>query len=65
MRHPMDGGARMVSVLESKRGGGAMSLEVGSPAPDFTLPDSLDRPTSLAALWRERPLALVFLRHFG
>jgi hypothetical protein len=31
----------------------------------LTLPDASGVPRHLAALWAERPLVLVFLRHFG
>jgi hypothetical protein len=30
-----------------------------------TLPDAAGEPHRLAALWAERPVVLVFLRHFG
>jgi hypothetical protein len=31
----------------------------------LTLPGSDGTPHRLGALWRERPVVLVFLRHFG
>jgi peroxiredoxin len=37
----------------------------GDKAPDLRLRDSSGAEVSLADLWRERPLVLVFLRHFG
>jgi peroxiredoxin len=37
-------------------------LQVGAFAPDLTLPDALNRPVSLAALWRKGPLVLIFYR---
>ena len=40
-------------------------LAVGDPAPDLVLLDAEERPVFLSALWKERPLALIFLRHFG
>jgi peroxiredoxin len=40
-------------------------LSVGDPAPDLVLLDAAERPVFLSALWRERPLVLIFLRHFG
>jgi hypothetical protein len=40
-------------------------LAVGEPAPDLVLLDAEEREVRLSALWRERPLALIFLRHFG
>jgi peroxiredoxin len=44
-----------------------MSLpsQIGDPAPDATLPDHNDAPTSLSSLWAERPVLLLFWRHFG
>jgi peroxiredoxin len=38
---------------------------LGDKAPDVVLRDSNDDEIRLSSLWRERPLALVFLRHFG
>jgi hypothetical protein len=38
---------------------------VGDAAPDLVLLDPDERPVFLSALWKERPLALIFLRHFG
>lgn len=40
-------------------------LSVGDAAPDLVLLDADERPVFLSALWKERPLALIFLRHFG
>ena len=40
-------------------------LAVGDAAPDLVLLDAEERPVFLSALWKERPLALIFLRHFG
>jgi hypothetical protein len=40
-------------------------LEVGQPAPDVAFLAEGDREVSLASLWRDAPIALVFLRHFG
>jgi peroxiredoxin len=39
--------------------------QAGDPAPDAILPDNEGNPTALSALWRERPLLLLFWRHFG
>lgn len=39
--------------------------QVGDPAPDATLPDHEGRSIALSSLWRERPLLLLFWRHFG
>jgi len=40
-------------------------LSVGDAAPDLVLLDAEERSLLLSALWRERPLAAIFLRHFG
>lgn len=40
-------------------------LAVGDAAPDLVLLDADERPVILSALWKQRPLALIFLRHFG
>jgi len=32
---------------------------------DVTLPDQDGAPVRLGDLWRERPVALVWLRHYG
>ena len=40
-------------------------LNVGDAAPDVTLADGSGTPVRLSDLWRERPLLLVFLRHYG
>ena len=40
-------------------------IEVGDKAPDSTLLDSRGEQVTLSSLWRERPLVVVFLRHFG
>jgi hypothetical protein len=47
------------SVLRMKE------LAVGDAAPDLVLLDAEERPVFLSALWKERALALIFLRHFG
>jgi peroxiredoxin len=38
---------------------------LGDKAPDVVLSDSNGDEVRLSSLWRERPLVLVFLRHFG
>ena len=38
---------------------------VGDPAPDVELRDETDQLVRLSALWQVRPLALLFVRHFG
>ena len=40
----------------------ARALQDRAFAPDLTLPDALNRPVSLAALWRKGPLVLIFYR---
>ena len=40
-------------------------LALGDAAPDLVLLDAEERPVFLSALWKQGPLALVFLRHFG
>jgi peroxiredoxin len=40
-------------------------LAIGDDAPDLTLPDHSAQPVRLADRWSERPLVLLFLRHFG
>jgi hypothetical protein len=40
-------------------------LAVGDAAPDLVLLDAEERPVFLSALWKQKPLALIFLRHFG
>jgi peroxiredoxin len=37
----------------------------GDPAPDAELPDHEDRLVRLSSLWVERPLLVLFWRHFG
>src|SRR4051794_36818474 len=39
--------------------------QIGDRAPDATLPDHEDRPVTLSTLWAERPLLVLFWRHFG
>lgn len=43
----------------------APAPSVGAAASDSTLTDNEGRPVRLSDLWREKPLILVFLRHFG
>ena len=40
-------------------------LAVGMAAPDLELLDAEERTVTLSSLWRQAPLALIFLRHFG
>ncbi|HEY3331847.1 MAG TPA: peroxiredoxin-like family protein [Capsulimonadaceae bacterium] len=38
---------------------------VGHPAANLALPNTEGEPTELVSLWREKPLIIVFLRHYG
>jgi len=40
-------------------------LTVGDPAPDAVLRNHEDQELKLSSLWHERPLVLLFVRHFG
>jgi len=40
-------------------------LEVGQRAPDPVVLDGSGREVPLSTFWRERPVVLAFLRHFG
>lgn len=42
-----------------------MALEIGQPAPDVTLLNPQGEPITLSSLWRQGPILLTFLRHFG
>ena len=39
--------------------------QVGDPAPDIELPDASGRIRLLSEWWSDRPVHLIFLRHFG
>jgi hypothetical protein len=39
--------------------------QIGDAAPGVTIRDTDGHPLELAALWRDQPVALVFIRHFG
>ena len=41
------------------------TLAVGDAAPDLVIADAAGVAVRLSELWRERPLLLVFLRHYG
>jgi peroxiredoxin len=43
----------------------ARRLRAGEHAPELTLTNVHSEPVALSALWRERPILLTFLRHFG
>jgi peroxiredoxin len=40
-------------------------LSEGDAAPDQTLVDDQGTTMHLSDLWRQRPLVLLFVRHFG
>ena len=40
-------------------------VDKGDVAPDVSLKDETGAEVQLAAYWAERPIALVFVRHFG
>ena len=40
----------------------AQALQLGDAVPDLTLPDALNTPVRLAALWQRGPLVLIFYR---
>ena len=43
-----------------------MKLEPGAKAPDFTFERGGDGTRlALSELWRDKPLVVAFLRHFG
>jgi hypothetical protein len=42
-----------------------MHPEVGERAPDAEVLALDGTPTRISALWADKPLALVFLRHYG
>jgi hypothetical protein len=42
-----------------------VALEIGQPAPEVVFLAEGDREVPLASLWRDAPVVLVFLRHFG
>jgi peroxiredoxin len=43
----------------------AKRLAPGDAAPDYKVFDASGREVALADLWREGPVVLAFLRHFG
>jgi len=40
-------------------------LRVGDPAPDLSLLDAEERSVALSSFWKQAPLVLIHLRHFG
>lgn len=43
----------------------SMPPQTGDPAPDPSLPDHEGREARLSSYWAERPLLILFWRHFG
>ncbi|MFN8485422.1 MAG: hypothetical protein U0768_20470 [Anaerolineae bacterium] len=39
--------------------------QVGEQAPDLLVKNAIGRVVPLANYWRDQPIVLVFLRHFG
>lgn len=42
-----------------------LPLQVGDQAPDFELLDSTNKQVKLSHLWSEKPLLILFWRHYG
>ena len=42
-----------------------MTIQVGDPAPNATFSRSQGDEVALADLWRDGPVVIAFLRHFG
>jgi hypothetical protein len=42
-----------------------MTAEPAPALADLVLPDDAGRPVRLGDTWRERPVVLAFLRHYG
>ncbi len=63
-RQPPEVRAVMQKAIEDLRASGIMDrvAKVGTPAPDFTLPNVAGRPASLAALRARGPVVLSFYR---
>lgn len=40
-------------------------LQIGDVAPDVALRDDGNQPVLLSERWRQQPLVLFFIRHFG
>ena len=41
------------------------AIQVDQPMPELILRDADERAVRASDLWREQPIVLVFLRHFG
>jgi hypothetical protein len=63
-RIPPDAQAIMRRSIEDLRASGIMErvARVGTPAPDFTLPNAADAPVRLQALLARGPVVLSFYR---
>ncbi len=63
-RQPPEVRAVMQKAIEDLRASGIMDrvAKVGTPAPDFTLPNVADQPVRLAALRARGPVVLSFYR---
>lgn len=61
---PARGGVCPAKLDERPPGASALRMNLADLA-RIELRDSSDRPQRLGALWAERPVVLVFLRHFG
>ena len=63
-RQPPEVRAVMQKAIEDLRASGIMAsvAKVGTPAPDFTLPNVAGQPASLAALRARGPVVLSFYR---
>jgi peroxiredoxin len=42
-----------------------LDLALGDLAPDLSLLAADEAPVALSSLWKQGPLVVVFLRHFG
>ena len=63
-RQPPEVRAVMQKAIEDLRASGIMDriVKVGSPAPDFTLPNAASQPVSLASLRARGPVVVSFYR---
>jgi hypothetical protein len=58
--------SRYNATSNTANGRSKMILKQGDTAPDFTFRRGEDSAeVTLSSLWRERPLVVAFLRHFG
>ena len=63
-RMPPEARAVLLRSIDDLRRSGILDrvVRVGTPAPDFALPDVAGQPVSLAALRRRGPVVLSFYR---